>query len=156
MNIFFTSPDHKKRWLTAILTIGKVYDGKLDPEYASALYILTSRNETWQQASAYVDRDGIEFEALFAAAHFSGAYSALVRLAGNLFNGQTECSPVELYRLDESNFTIALTAFQIRRVSLPINEIASKAELYNIEMDIRNRISAENRPKPWLPLIDGE
>src|SRR5438105_3662851 len=31
-----------------------------------------------------------------------------------------------------------------------------KAELYNREMDERNRISAENIDKPWLPIHDGE
>ena len=35
-------------------------------------------------------------------------------------------------------------------------EIVSKAELHNREMDERNRIVAENREKPWLPLHDGE
>lgn len=35
-------------------------------------------------------------------------------------------------------------------------EIVSKAELYNREMDERNRIIAENREKPWLPFHDGE
>jgi hypothetical protein len=35
-------------------------------------------------------------------------------------------------------------------------EIVSKAELYNREMDERNRIAFENREKPWLPLHDGE
>jgi hypothetical protein len=32
----------------------------------------------------------------------------------------------------------------------------SKAEIYNREMDKRNRIVAENRDKPWLPFHDGE
>jgi hypothetical protein len=35
-------------------------------------------------------------------------------------------------------------------------EIVSKAELYNREMDERNRIILENREKPWLPFHDGE
>ncbi len=155
-DIFFTSAEHKQRWLTAILSMGKVYNGKLDPEYASALYILTSGTGTWNRAESYVDRDGIEFEALLAEADFSGAYTELIRLAGNLFNGQTACSPVELFRLDDRNFTLALNALQIRRVSLPIDELASKTEIYNLEMDIRNRINRENIEKPWLPLQPGE
>ncbi len=154
--IFYTSPDHKKRWLTAILTIEKTWEGKLDPEYASALYILTSRTGTWQQAQGYVARDGIDFEALINEVDFSGAYLQLIKLAGNLFNGTIHMDPVELYRLDEENFTLALTALQIRRVSIPLSEIAEKAELYNLEMDIRNAISRANRSKPWLPLVDGE
>ncbi len=155
-SIFFTSPEHKQRFLTAMLSIGKVYAGKLDPEYASALYILTSGSGTWQKAESYVDRDGIDFETLFAEVDFSGAYSALIRLAGNLFNSATLCNPVDLYGLDERNFTVALNALQIRRVNLPIDELASKAEIYNLEMDIRNRIIVETREKPWLPFHDGE
>jgi hypothetical protein len=37
-----------------------------------------------------------------------------------------------------------------------IVEIVSQAELYNREMDKHDRIIAENRDKPWLPLHDGE
>jgi len=36
------------------------------------------------------------------------------------------------------------------------NQEAEQAERYNREMDERNRIAAENRNKPWLPLHDGE
>lgn len=124
-NIFFTSTEHKKRWLTAMLTIGKTYEGKLDPEYGAALYILTSSSGTWQKTELYVDRDGIEFEALLQEVDFSGGYGVLIRLAGNLFNDQTTCSPVDLMRLDDTNFTVALTALQIRRVNLPLSDIAS-------------------------------
>lgn len=121
-SIFFTSPEHTARWLTAILTSGKTYDGKLDPEYASAVDILSSGTGTWNKAESSVGRDGIDFEALLAAVDFSGAYTHLIRLAGNLFNGQTACSPVELMRLDDRNFMLALNALQIRRVSLPIDD----------------------------------
>lgn len=150
-SIFFTSAEHKQRFLTAMLTTGKTYAGKLDPEYGAALYILTSSGGTWQKAQSYVDRDGIDFEALLAEVDFSGGYGVLIRLAGNLFNDRTACSPVDLMRLDDRNFTVALNAFQIRRVNLPIGELASKEELYNLEMDARNRIARENREKPWLP-----
>lgn len=155
-DIFFTSPEHKQRFLTAMLTGGKIDSGKLDPEYASALYILTSSAGTWQKAESYVGRDGIDFEAMFAEVDFSGAYSALIRLAWGLFNGGATLNPQDLYGLDERNFTAALSALQVRRVNLPLDELASKAEIYNIEMDIRNRINAKNREKPWLPLHDGE
>lgn len=157
MTFFFTSPEHKRRWLMSMLQIGKVYDGKLDPEYGAALYILTSSAGTWNKAGPYVDRDGIDFEAMLAEVDFSGGYGVLIHLAGNLFNDRFTASPVDLAtRLDSENFTIALNALQIRRVSWSLGELASKAELHQIEMDIRNRIARENRPKPWLPLVDGE
>lgn len=154
--IFFKSPEHKQRFLTAMLAIGKIYNGKLNEEYASAVYILTSSAVTWKEAESYVDRGGIDFEALLREVDFSGGYGVLIKFAGNLFNDRTACSPVDLMRLDDDNFVVALTALQVRRRALPVSELASEAELYNLEMDARNRATAENREKPRLPLQPGE
>jgi hypothetical protein len=154
--IFFKSAEHKKRFVEAMRSIGKIYDGKLDEEYASALYILTSSTETWQKASDYVSRAGIDFEAMLEDIDFSGGYSVLIKLASNLFNGNMHLDALELMRLDDRNFKIALAALQVRRAPLPVSELASAAELYQLEMDARNRATVENRDKPWLPLQPGE
>jgi hypothetical protein len=116
--MFFKSDEHKQRFLAVIQQIGKIYDGKLDQEYGAALYILTADADTWEQASNYVNRSGIDFETMLKRVHFSGGYSVLMRLAGNLFNNRMPCNAVELMRLDEDNFTVALTALQVRRSSL--------------------------------------
>jgi hypothetical protein len=157
-DFFYTSRDHKKRWLTAILTTGKVVDGKLDPEYASALYILTSGTGIWYKAKAYVDRDGIDFEALLQEEDFSSGQRVMMQLAWNLFNSGTMLSPVELTHIDSENFTVAMNAFQIRRVNWSLREIASDAEISNIREDIRDHIIASSDEKPWLPLnpLSGE
>lgn len=155
-NIFFTSADHKARFLVAMRAIGKLYVGKLDPEYAAAIYVLTSSAGNWNKAQSYVDHEGIDFEALLAEVDYSGSYRVLIQLAWNLFNSGTALSPVELVHLDTTNFTIALTALQIRRASLPLSELTSEAELYNLEIEARNRAPMENREKPWLPLQPGE
>lgn len=123
MTIFFTSAQHKAGFLTAMRTIGKIYGGKLDPEYGAALYILTADEDTWDQASDYVERGGIRFEDLLAEVDFSGGYSVLIHLAGNLFNDRTPCNPVDLMRLDDRNFAVALAAIQIRRTSLRVEDI---------------------------------
>ncbi len=115
--MFFKSPEHKERFLMAIQDIGKVYDGKFDQEYAAALYILTADLDTWEQAEGHVSRDGIDFEAVLQKGHFSGGYTVLIQFAGNLFNGRVHLDPVELFRLDDNNFQVALTAFQLRRYS---------------------------------------
>ena len=151
-DIIFKSAGHKQRFLAAIQNIGKVYGDKIDPEYGAALYILTSQVSTWNKASDYVSRDGIDFEAMLKEVDFSGAYSVIIDLAGNLFNGNTHIDPVELLRLDEQNFQIALDAIKLRRSGMSV----SKPELYNAMIDERNRIAYENREKPWLPLYDGE
>ena len=102
--------------------IGKIYDGKLDLEYGAAIYILTADEDTWDQASNYVKRDGIDFESLLAEVDFSGGYGVLIRLAGNLFNDRTPCNAVELMRLDDRNFQVALAAIQIRRGRLYVED----------------------------------
>ncbi len=140
MAFFFTSPEHKQRWLSAMLKNGKVYQGKLDPEYGAALYILTSNTETWEKTQFYVSSGGIKFERILREGDWSGGYMSLLGLAANLFNDHFTASPVDVAtRLDEENFQVALTALQVRRVNWSLGEIASKAELHTIEMDIRRR-----------------
>jgi len=121
-SIFFKSAEHTQRFLAAMRSTGKMYGGRLDQEYGAALYILTADLATWQKAQAYVDRHGIDIPALLEEVHFSGGYSVLIMLAGNLFNSQVHIDPVELMRLDDSNFTVALTALQVRRASLQVDD----------------------------------
>lgn len=123
--MFFKSEGHKERFLAAIQQIGKVYEGKLDQEYAAALYILTADVSTWNKASSYVSRYGINIETLLKEVDFSGAYGVLILLAGNLFNGNEHVDPVELMRLDDRNFSVALTALMLRRKSYAITEITN-------------------------------
>lgn len=85
-----------------------------DAEYAAALYILTATAALWDKASGFVDAERIEFPAMLAEQDFSGGYGVLVSLAGHLFNGRTHIEPLELLRLDEQNFLVALTALQVR------------------------------------------
>jgi hypothetical protein len=125
--IYFRSDAHKTRLLNAIQSIGKVYDnGKLDPEYACALYILTNEEGTWEQTRPYVSRDGIDFEpGILTEQDFGGAYTSLIELAGNLFSGGSiKANPADFTaRLDEYNFAIAVSAIMIRRHGLHINDL---------------------------------
>lgn len=124
--IFFTSPQHKSQFMAAMHRIGKIdhdradpaFVGKYDPEYAAAVYILTSDQITWEGAERFVTARGIDFEEMLSTLHFSGAYMVLIQLAGNLFNGRVHVDPVELMRLDDTNFKVALTALQVRRERL--------------------------------------
>jgi hypothetical protein len=154
--IFFTSSEHRTRWLTTLLITGAVDAGRIDPEYGSALYLLTSREGTWQKAQGYISHHRVLIENLIAEVDFSAAYLQLIKLAGNLFNGTIHVDPVEFYRLDEENFTLALNALQIRRASFLVSEVASEAELSAIARTLRSRIVADNRPKPQLPIQPGE
>ncbi len=122
--IFFTSPAHKARFLGIMQHLGKVHGGKLDPEYGAALYILTASAATWQKANGYIasDRDGIDFAGMLAEVDFSGGYSVLVKLASNLFNQETHTDPIELMRLDDSNFQVALTSLLLRRESFSMDD----------------------------------
>lgn len=117
-NIFFKSDAHKARFLGAMQRLIKVTDGILDPEYASCLYILSADSSTWNKAQDYVSHDGIDIETLLKEVDFSGAYSVLILLAGNLFNGNEHVDPVEFMRLDDGNFKVALSAIMLRRGGL--------------------------------------
>lgn len=122
-NFYFTSEAHKARFLATMHEIHKIDGGKLDPEYGAAIYVLTSSASTWEKASDYVSGGGIEFEELLSEVDWSGGYSSLIKLAANLFNERFPASPVDLpTRLDDRNFAVAMTAFQIRRHSWPESE----------------------------------
>lgn len=119
----FTLPGHWARLRTAMHALGKVDDaaGKLDPEYASALYILCADQAFWQSARKHVSRHGIDIDALLKTAHATSE-GVLVRLAGNLFSGCEDLNALELLYLDESNFHMALSAIWIRYHGLPDQE----------------------------------
>jgi hypothetical protein len=114
-DIFYVSPAHKARFLGMMQRIGKVYNEKLDPEYAAALYILTARSGRWAKAQDYVSSDRIEIQSLLEDVDFGSGDTILVKLAGNLFNGEQHIDPLEFLRLDEENFQVAMTAIKLRR-----------------------------------------
>lgn len=121
--IFFTSAGHRERFLAALEKTGAVYDGnKIDQEYGAALYILTADLGIWEQVEAYVGRSRIFIPDMLENVDLSGGFAVLVQLAGNLFNGQTHTEPIELMRLDETNFRVALTALEIRRAHLWLSD----------------------------------
>lgn len=119
----FVSQDHQQRFVKAIEQIGKVDGGKIDPEYGSALYILCADAATWNKAEEYVSPDGIEFDEMLSEMDFSGGYSVLIHLAGNLFNNHLQVEAVDIpTRLDENNFQIALQAIRLRRCGLRLSD----------------------------------
>ncbi len=125
---FFTSEEHRRRFVEIMQQLGKAYHGKYDSEYASALYILTADLWTWKAVSDYVSRDSIEIEAILENIHFSSGYVTLIKLAGNLFNGNQDINPVEFLRLDESNFLIAVNALLVRRHSFAVEKSRQVAQ----------------------------
>ena len=118
---FFKGAAHQHRFFATMQQLDKLDDGKLDPEYAAAVYVLTSDKGTWEKAQEYTGRSGIDFESLLEEVDWSGGYSVLITWASNLFNGNTHIDPVELMRLDESNFQLALSALQLRRSSCRVD-----------------------------------
>jgi hypothetical protein len=148
----FKSPAHKQRFLHALRQISKVYEqGKLDPEYGAALYILTADGRTWQKAQAFVSRTGIDFPAMIEGQDWSGGYGVLIKWAGNLFNGETHIDPLELLRLDESNFELALDALKMRRYGLRVTVVEATPQL----QDLLKRLPA-NYPPAKLTEVDGK
>lgn len=123
----FVSDEHRERFAQAIQSIGKIWEsGRIDPEYGAALYIFTSSASTWERASGYVSSTGILVEKLLKQVDFGGAYTVLIELAGNLFNGNIHVDPVEFMRLDENNFQIVLHAIRLRRYGLRFSDVTQK------------------------------
>lgn len=132
----FKSVEHKQRFLNAIRGIGKIWDGKFDPEYAAALYLLTEDENTWLQSAPYVRNSGIDIENLLKKGKFSSGYKVLIKLAGNLFNSNQHVDPIQLLRLDEDNFRLALFSIFVRRYGLNSDASSDVArELLVIEAD---------------------
>jgi len=103
--------------------IDKIDGGKFDLEYGAACYILTADAATWSKAQDYVSRNGILFEEMLKEVDFSGGYQVLILWAANLFNEHAaNINPVELMRLDESNFRVALSALVVRRYGLHVDD----------------------------------
>jgi hypothetical protein len=123
-DIYFTGSEHKQRFSTEIQRIGKIDEGQCDVEYATALYILTSRSSTWNKASGYVSNHGIDFQEMLEQEDWSGGYSNLIKLAGNLFNSSTKVDTAGVAELlDEENFKLAMDAFKIRRYGLSLGTL---------------------------------
>ena len=115
MRISFPNQQHLDRFIKAVQSIGKIYDGdKIDFEYGAALYILSGDEYLLENASKYMSRHGIRFDQLLKNVHLSGGYTVLVEFAANLFGHDIHVDPIELMRLDENNFNIALMAIQFR------------------------------------------
>ena len=116
----FTSEHHKRRFLDAMLGNRKVYNGVFDQEYAACFYILTEDEHTWKLAQQHIEHGLIDMKAIIRQGRFSSGYGVLIRLAGNLLNGNTNKNvlPVDLMKLDESTYRIALNAMKIRRYGI--------------------------------------
>lgn len=127
MTIFFKSAAHKQRFLGTINQIGKIENGKLDPEYAAALYILTASSGSWLKAAGHVSRNGIEFEEIQATAYSSGE-QFMVLVAWSLFNGHQSVNLADLSGLDRHNFRLALDAMQLRYRNWSLREIEASSE----------------------------
>lgn len=123
--MFYKSPDHQHRLITIIEQINKHDNGRIDPEYGAALYILTADPGTWKKAQEYVSASGINFSQMLEEMDFSGGYLVLIQWAANLFNSfAAHIDPVELMRLDDTNFELAISALRVRRGGLTLKSIA--------------------------------
>lgn len=123
--IFFTSPAHKERFVTAMQEIGKIYDGRYDSEYGAAIYILTSSSNTWSKAQGYIKHNGIDIEKMLEEQDWSGGLRRLVKLAGSLFNGQIQVDLSDVINsLDGGNFKVMISSILIRRRGLRVDNLS--------------------------------
>lgn len=87
--------------------------GVISNEYSAALYLLAALNK---DVSSYVSGDSIDFPKLLEDAKpWSNAEEAMVKMAGNLFNGRTKADVREsFWHLDQYNTRAAIEALAIR------------------------------------------
>jgi hypothetical protein len=128
MQLFFKNPGHKALFTNTMrYLVEKIDDdGKMDPEYAAALYILTADTATWKRVRSYVSHSGIDFPTMLEEVDLSHGHQVLVQLAGNLFNEQTSVSPVEFTILDTRNFEVAIQAQMIRYCAPRIEQLIER------------------------------
>lgn len=97
--------------------------------------------------SAYIDTDGIDFEAMMEKQDFLSGEAKLVRLAANLYNGSMEVTPQELINtLDDRNYDLAMQAIRFRRYGCHIENLLDREmEIEaDIEMDVGTDMDMEN------------
>lgn len=135
MTLTFTSPEHRQRFLAIMRLKEKIYaNGKLDPEYGAALYVLTSEEWIWEQAEPYCLAAGLDLAGLLHERGFLAGYGTLAKLAANLFyssgstaylpKGRRPVTPIDLVELSEQEFEMALTAQRLRYYGAHVDECA--------------------------------
>jgi hypothetical protein len=124
-SISFRSAEHRTRLAESIERLGKVErsNGKIDPWYGAALYILSADLHTWNSSQPFISSHGIKFDEILANNHFSSGYITLIEVAANLFldNGHVDLS--RFTNLDENNFKLAIDAIKLRRYSLLVSDL---------------------------------
>lgn len=117
--VAFASDEHKEHFANVIDSLHKVNaDRRVDPEYGAAIFILTSTHMSlWEMARNHIRGEKIDFTAMMNQPLSSGEV-IMLKLASHLFNEQTHIDPVELVRLDEQNFQLALSAIRLRRYGM--------------------------------------
>ena len=113
--INFINDKHRTRFYEAIKPHVYLQNNQqfCDQEYGAALLLLTSPL-LWQFAEAYIQDHRIDFDGLLQAGYLSSSEALMIKLAGNLFNGQLSVDPVEFGIFDPDNFELAITAIQLR------------------------------------------
>ena len=82
--ITFKDEKHQNRFADSINLVSG--DGqKLDREYGSALFLLTSTAEIWNRSKKHVSREGIDFQTMLEKGTFSSGEQVVANLAWELF-----------------------------------------------------------------------
>jgi hypothetical protein len=124
-DIFFKSPEHQQRLAEAIERLEKIEEsnGKADPWYCSALYILAADVYTWNSVQPYISRSGIKFDEILANIHFSSGYVTMIEVAANLFRDSGQIDLSRFTNLDENNFRLVIDAIRLQRYSVQMDEL---------------------------------
>lgn len=115
--IKFIDKHHSVRMYNLLNKAGKNNEasGKVDIEYGTAFYLLSSIEDIYRKALPFIG-DGIQFKNMLAKQDFSSGEKVIVKLAANLFNGSYKnITPLDIIGyLDNELFETAMCAMSMR------------------------------------------
>lgn len=115
--IKFIDKHHSVRMFSLLNKAGKFNEesGKVDIEYGTAFYLLSSVEDIYRKALPYIG-DGIQFKNMMAKQDFSSGEKVIVKLAANLFNGNHKnITPLDIIGyLDNELFETAMCSMSMR------------------------------------------
>lgn len=117
--MFYIDGAHQRAFVKALHDTCALNDaGRVNSCFGASLYLLTSLGMRWQSVRRFVTPGCIDFDGILDGLTLSSGESVVVRLAGNLYNGQfgRDMSPIDLIGdLDNDFFRVCLHALEMRR-----------------------------------------
>ena len=112
--MFFIDQEHENSFKAIVQQFGK----SKDREYLAAYYVLVADDELCSKAAQHINRDGINWSAIWGQ-DWSSGYRLLLELTESLFKSAGEVRLAYSLRIwDDDLYDLAMQAIYIRRRGL--------------------------------------